>query len=214
MRVDAPVEEDLHLRAVLETQPVTLVRLGRDGRCSPSTRPALPSSAPSGWNRFSRRRSADLLQEDDRSGVSRFHRARGARAPRLARGGPDRADRNRHTIQIHAVPHPGAPDGIESVLVTLRDVTESRRLEQSLVDAMARQAEQEAAHEAARHRLAQELDVALQSRTSSERRVAQIAELKGRLRAAEMAHASAVEQHTAELLRLNGSPRRAPADQR
>ena len=105
-------------------------------------------------------------------------------------------------MQLHATPHPGAPDGIESVLVTLLDVTESRRLEQSLVEAMARQADKEAAHEAERERLAVELRGALESQSDADTRLAEIAELKTALDGLEHDRQRAAERHAAELQAL------------
>jgi PAS domain S-box-containing protein len=205
VRVYAPVEDDLHLRAVLEAQPVTLVRLGRDGKVLAVNEAGLAVIGAERLDQILETSLLDLLQQDDRNGFLAF-------IERVAKGhrgslevGLTAFTGTHHAIQIHAAPHPGAPDGIDSVLVTLRDVTESRRLEQSLVEAMARQADQEAAHEAVRQRLVEDLDVALQGKTRSEAQVAQIAELEDRVRAAETARASAVEQHTAELLRLKAA---------
>jgi PAS domain S-box-containing protein len=42
-------------------------------------------------------------------------------------------------LQINATPVPDAPDGVKSALLAFRDVTEQRRLEQSLVDDAGRQ---------------------------------------------------------------------------
>ena len=141
----------------------------------------------------------DLLQEDDRSGFLAFIDRVAAGQRSSLEVGLTALTGNRHAILIHAMPHPGAPDGIDSVLVTLLDVTESRRLEQSLVEAMTRQADQEAAHEAARNHLAEELRLVLQNQGDSEGRLAEIAELKGRLLAAESDHASAIGVLTSEL---------------
>jgi PAS domain S-box-containing protein len=199
VRLDEPGLEDLHLRAVLETQPVTLVRLGRDGTVLAVNDAALAVIGAERLEQILETSFGDLLEDDDRSGFLAF-------IDRVAAGHRSSLEvsltaltGNRHTILLHATPHPGAPDGIDSVLVTLLDVTESRRLEQSLVEAMTRQADQEAAHEAAREHLAEELRLALQSQGDSEVRLTEIAELKDRLRAAESDHASAVGTLTAEL---------------
>jgi PAS domain S-box-containing protein len=199
VRVDAPVEDDLHLRAVLEAQPVTLVRLGRDGNVLAVNEAGLAVIGAERLEQILETSFLDLLQQDDRSGFLAFIErvAKGHRGSLevglTALTGAD------HAVQIHAAPHPGAPDGIDSVLIALRDVTESRRLEQSLVEAMARQAEQEAAHEAARDHLAEELRLALQNQGDSDVRLAEIAELKSRLLAAESDHASAIAVLTGEL---------------
>ncbi len=205
VQVDAPAEGDLHLRAVLEAQPVTLVRLGSDGKVLAVNEAGLAVIGAERLEQILETSFLDLLQEDDRSGFLAF-------VQRVAKGhrgslevGLTGFTGSTHAIQIHAAPHPGAPDGIESLLVTLRDVTESRQLEQSLVDAMARQADTEAAHEAARQRLTNDLDTALQGKTTSEAHAVHLAALEERLRATEAAHASAIEQQTAELQRLQAA---------
>jgi hypothetical protein len=173
--------------------------LGRDGTVLAVNDAALAVIGAERLEQILETSFGDLLEDDDRSGFLAF-------IDRVAAGHRSSLEvsltaltGNRHTILLHATPHPGAPDGIDSVLVTLLDVTESRRLEQSLVEAMTRQADQEAAHEAAREHLAEELRLALQSQGDSEVRLTEIAELKDRLRAAESDHASAVGTLTAEL---------------
>jgi PAS domain S-box-containing protein len=205
VQVDAPAEDDLHLRAVLEAQPVTLVRLGSDGKVLAVNEAGLAVIGAERLEQILESSFLDLLQDDDRKGFLAF-------VQRVAKGqrgslevGLTGLTGTHHAIQIHAAPHPGAPDGIESVLVTLRDVTESRRLEQSLVDAMARQTAMEAAHDTARQRLADDLDAALQGKTISEAQAAQITALEELLRATEAAHASASAQQTAELQRLKAA---------
>jgi PAS domain S-box-containing protein len=210
VRLDEPELDDLHLRAVLETQPVTLVRLGRDGKVLAVNDAGLAIIGAERLEQILETSFSDLLQDDDRSGFLAF-------IDRVAAGHRSSLEvslttltGNRHTIQLRATPHPGAPDGIDSVLVTLHDVTESRRLEQSLVEAMARQADEEAVHEAAREHLAEELRLALENQAKSDSRLAEIvdlkdreiAELKAQLDAAEKEHTSAVERHGATLQEL------------
>jgi PAS domain S-box-containing protein len=199
VRLDEPGLEDLHLRAVLETQPVTLVRLGRDGTVLAVNDAALAVIGAERLEQILETAFGDLLQEDDRSGFLAFIDRVAAGHRSSLEVGLTALTGTRHTILLHATPHPGAPDAIDSVLVTLLDVTESRRLEQSLVEAMTRQADQEAAHEAARDHLAEELRLALQNQGDSEVHLAQIAELKGRLLAVESDHASAIAALTGEL---------------
>ncbi len=105
-------------------------------------------------------------------------------------------------MQVRATAHPGAPDGIESVLLTLLDITESRRLEQSLVEAMTRKADEEAAYETERERLAVELRGALESQSDADTRLAEIAELKRRVDGLEHDRQRAAERHAAELQTL------------
>jgi len=105
-------------------------------------------------------------------------------------------------MQVRATAHPGAPDGIESVLLTLLDITESRRLEQSLVEAMTRKADEEAAYETERERLAVELRGALESQSDADTRLAEIAELKRRVDGLEHDRQRSTERHAAELQAL------------
>ena len=88
---------------------------------------------------------------------------------------------SRHTFELHASAHPGAPDAIASVLISFRDVTESRRLEQSLVEAATRQAEQEAAHEAERKRLLTDMELARKAQTDQFAVDEQLTEFERRL---------------------------------
>ena len=88
---------------------------------------------------------------------------------------------SRHTFELHASAHPGAPDAIASVLISFRDVTESRRLEQSLVEAATRQAEQEAAHDAERKRLQTDIELARKAQTDQFAVDEQLTELERRL---------------------------------
>jgi PAS domain S-box-containing protein len=187
------------LRFVLETQPVTLIRLGRDGTVLAVNEAGLAVIGAERLEKVLNTSFAALLSSTDRTGFIVF-------LERVASGHRGSLEvelttltGTGHTIQVHAAPHPGAPDGIDSVLVTLRDVTESRRLEQSLVDAMARQGEHQAAHEAERRRLVEDLDRARQGATDSEGFLAQITELETRLRTADASRAAAAELHAAEV---------------
>ena len=117
---------------------------------------------------------------------------------------------SRHTFELHANAHPGAPDAVASVLISFRDVTESRRLEQSLVEAATRQAEQEAAHEAERKRLQTDLELARKAQTDQFAVDEQLTELERRLAEANDERAAQQKAHADEIARLQA----ALADQR
>ena len=175
VRLEEPGGDDIHLRDVLEAQPVTLIRLGCDGRVLAINDAGRAVIGAERLEQILETSFTDVLQEGEHSGFLAFleHVAAGHRGSLelslTAFTG------NRFTMRLHATPHPGSPDGIKSVLVTLLDITESRRLEQSLVEAMARQTDQEAAHEAERERLSADL------------------------RAAELERATALERHAKDL---------------
>jgi PAS domain S-box-containing protein len=202
--VDQGFLAEPHLRSVLETQPVVLVRLGKDGTFLAVNESAMSALGAERLDQLLGTSISGLLPPDERNPLQLF-------LERISTGhrGSLEIDLTaltgtRHTMQLHAAPHPGAPDGIESLLVTLRDVTESRRLEQSLVEAMARQTEQEAAHEVERARLAAELAEARKLGVAAEaneiavleRKLAEAAELRAAL---SLQHAAEVEGLTEAL---------------
>jgi PAS domain S-box-containing protein len=195
--VDATQGAEPHLRAVLEAQPVILVRLGRDGTFLAVNEAGVSALGAERLEQLLGTSVGALLTTDERNSLLVF-------LDKVASGNRGSIEIDlttltgtRHTMQVHAAPHPGAPDGIESLLATLRDVTESRRLEQSLVEAMAKQTEQEAAHEAERARLAAELAEARSLGKAAEAN--EVAALERKLaEAAEMRSALAM-QHAAEV---------------
>ena len=193
-----------HLRVVLETQPVILVRLARDGTFLAVNESGVAALGAERLDQVLGTSLAALLPGDERNSLLVF-------LERITSGSRGSLEIDvtaltgtRHTMQLHAAPHPGAPDGIDSLLATLKDVTESRRLELSLVEAMAKQSEQEAVHEAERARLAAELSEARSlgkaaeatEVASLERKLAEAAELRSALT---MQHAAEVEGLTEAL---------------
>ena len=137
MGLDLPVEAEPHLRAVLEAQPVVLTRVGKDGTFLAINEAGLSMLGAQSLEQILGTSMVSLVSSDERKNCQTF-------LERTAAGqrGSLEVDLvgltgTRHTLELHACPHPGAPDAIASVLITFRDVTESRRLEQSLVDAAA-----------------------------------------------------------------------------
>jgi PAS domain S-box-containing protein len=193
---EAPVAEP-HLRAVLETQPVILIRLAKDGTFLAVNEGGVSALGAERLDQLLGTSLAALLRADDRNSLLVF-------LEKITAGNRGSTEieltgltGTRHTMQLHAAPHPGAPDGIDSLLATLRDVTESRKLEQSLVQAMARQTEQEAAHEAERARLAAELAEARSLGHAAETN--EIAALERKLAEAAELRSQLTTQHAAEI---------------
>ena len=100
-----------------------------------------------------------------------------------------------HTLQLHATTHPVSPDDTSSVLVTLRDVTEYRRLEHAVVEAAAGEDQRAAAHAAVVARLSTRIadsHANAQDRSEDE---ARIVALEQQLADAERKHRDASERH-------------------
>jgi PAS domain S-box-containing protein len=200
--LEVPPEAEPHLRAVLETQPVVLCRVGADGVFLAVNGAGLSMLGAAALDQILGRSLLSLVADGDQKTCKAFLE----RAAAGQRGSIeiDLVDFTgaRHTLELHATQHPGAPDGIASTLVTFRDVTESRRLEQSLVDAAARQSELEAAHESERSRLLADLELARRAQSDSAAADEQLTELERRLADAEESRAALVRAHGEELARL------------
>jgi PAS domain S-box-containing protein len=200
--VDLPLEAEPHLRAVLESQPFALTRLARDGTVLAVNQAGLSMLGAAGLEQVLGTSFLNLVQAEEHKGCHAFIE----RALSGQRGSFE-ADLigltgSRHTFELHATAHPGAPDGIASVLISFRDVTESRRLEQSLVEAAARQAEQDATHETERARLLADLDLARKAQHDQLAADEQLTELERRLADLQEERAAAQRAHDAEVQRL------------
>lgn len=202
MGIDPPVEAELHLRAVLESQPVVLTRVNKDGTFLAINEAGLSMLGAQSLEQILGTSLMNMVPTEERKACQAFiDRAMGGQR------GSFEVDLvgltgSRHTFELHASAHPGAPDAIASVLISFRDVTESRRLEQSLVEAAARQAEQEAAHEAERKRLLTDVEQARKAQADQFAADEQLTELERRL--AESNDERVVQQHAHadELARL------------
>ena len=188
-----------HLRAILETQPVILVRLAKDGTFLAVNESGLAALGAERLDQLLGTPLNALLPTEERGNLQVF-------IERVISGhrGSIEVDLTgltgtRHTVQIHAGPHPGAPDGIESVLASIRDVTESRHLEQSLVEAMSRQTDLESTHDAERARLVAELEEARAAGASTAASSAELDALEARLAEAERARTELTYRHAAEI---------------
>lgn len=166
--IDRESQAESALRGVLETQPLSLLRLARDTTFLAVNEAGLAALGADRLDQVLGRHLSDLLPAEERPVLHVFvHRVisgyRGSIEVDVIR-----LTGERHTVEVHATAHPGSPDGIESILASLRDVTESRRLEQSLIEAVSRQIDQEAAHESERLRLMSELERARSGKPGSE----------------------------------------------
>ena len=179
--IDLPVEAEPHLRAVLESQPVVLTRVNKDGTFLAINEAGLSMLGAQSLEQILGTSLMNMVPTEERKACQAFlDRAMGGQR------GSFEVDLvgltgSRHTFELHASAHPGAPDAIASVLISFRDVTESRRLEQSLVESATRQAEQEAAHDAERKRLLTDIELARKAQTDQFAVDEQLTELERRL---------------------------------
>jgi PAS domain S-box-containing protein len=203
--IDLPVEAEPHLRAVLERQPVVLTRVGKDGTFLAINEAGLSMLGAQSLEQVLGTSLMNMVEADERKACQAFiDRAVGG-----TRGSFEvdlvGLTGARHTLELHASAHPGAPDGISSVLISFRDVTESRRLEQSLVEAAARQTEQEAAWEAERKQLVADFELARKAQSDQFAADEQLTELERRLAEGHEARAALERAHAEEVERLKAA---------
>lgn len=202
MGIDLPVEAEPHLRAVLERQPVVLTRVSKDGTFLAINEAGLSMLGAQTLEQVLGTSLMNMVEADERKACQAFiDRAAGG-----TRGSFEvdlvGLTGARHTLELHASAHPGAPDGVGSVLISFRDVTESRRLEQSLVDAAARQTEREAAWEIERKQLVADLELARKAQSDQFAADEQLTELERRLAEGHEARAAIERAHAEEVERL------------
>ena len=203
--IDLPVEAEPHLRAVLERQPVVLTRVSKDGTFLAINEAGLSMLGAQTLEQILGTSLMNMVEADERKACQAFiDRAAGG-----TRGSFEvdliGLTGSRHTLELHASAHPGAPDAIASVLISFRDVTESRRLEQSLVEAAARQTEQEAAWETERTRLVADVELARKAQSDQFAVDEQLTELERRLAEGQEARAALERVHAEEVERLKAS---------
>jgi PAS domain S-box-containing protein len=132
---------DLHLRAVLERLPVAVLRIEVNGTLLAVNQAGLGLLGAHALKEVLGTSLLRYVQESGRDRCQRLLEDAGH-----GQGGSVEIDLcsltgTPHTLEVQAVPHPGAPDAAASVMVTLRDVTRSRQLAQSLESATARQSD-------------------------------------------------------------------------
>jgi len=190
---ETPVEA--HLRRVLDTQPVPLSRVSVDGIFLAVNDAALSMLGAERLEQVLDTSLLDMVAPVSREACRVF-------LSRVAAG--DRGSTEveftglgglAHTLQLHATTHPVSPDDTSSVLVTLRDVTEYRRLEHAVVEAAAGEDQRAAAHAAVVARLSTRIadsHANAQDRSEDE---ARIVALEQQLADAERKHRDASERH-------------------
>jgi hypothetical protein len=130
---------DLHIRAVLERLPVAVLRIDVNGTLMAVNQAGLGLL---GADSLAQVLGTSFLAYLDDSLVAPCRRLLEDAGEGV--GGSLEIDLRGltgtpHALEVHAVPHPGAPDATPSVMVTLRDVTRARQLAQVLEVAVARQ---------------------------------------------------------------------------
>ena len=194
--IDHRLEEpEPHLRAVLEHQPVVLTRVDADGTVLAINAAGLSMLGAHALEQVVGTSLMNVVASEGRNACLEFIR-------RVVNGTRESLEADvvgltgrRHTFELRASPHPGAPDGIASALISFRDVTESRRLERSLVDAAAAQTEQHAGWEAECRRLSADLEFA-------RARIEQLESEQVRLRESADAQLSALQTASATALEV------------
>jgi PAS domain S-box-containing protein len=205
MGIEPPVEAEPHLRAVLERQPVVLTRVSKEGTFLAINEAGLSMLGAQSLEQVLGTSIMNMVDADDRKACQAFlDRAAGGQR------GSFEVDLvgftgARHTLELHGSIHPGAPDGIASVLLSFRDVTESRRLEHSLVEAAARQTEQELTWEAERKRLVADIELARKAQSDQFAVDEQLTELERRLAEAQDERKAVEQAHAEEVARLKES---------
>jgi PAS domain S-box-containing protein len=194
---------EVHLRRILETQPVCLTRISEDGTFLAVNDAALSMLGAERLDQVLDTSVIDLVGPTFREQCRMF----------LARvAGGERGSTQveltglgglSHTIQLHAIPHPAPVDGVTSVLCALRDITEYRLLEKALVDAAAREEALAASHAAERAQLSQAIADSHQAagaKASDEQARAKL--LEQQLAEAERRHHEAAERHAQQQAQL------------
>jgi PAS domain S-box-containing protein len=199
---DPPIEAEPHLRAVLERQPVVLTRVSKEGTFLAINEAGLSMLGAQALEQVLGTSIMNMVDAGDRKACQAFL----DRAVSGQRGSFEvdlvGLTGARHTLELHGSVHPGAPDGIASILISFRDVTESRRLEQSLVEAAARQSEQEQAWEAERKRLVGDIELARKAQSDQFAVDEQLTELERRLAEAQDDRRAVEQSHAEEVARL------------
>jgi hypothetical protein len=199
------------LRLLIERQPTCLLRIGMDGLILAANDAALGQLAARQLGQALGHRLAEWLPPDQSERWLDYEaRVRASGAASMECDLRDLSG-NLHAVQLHGVSQPGHPDGVASMIVTIRDVSGVSRMEKALqehestrralqetrarLEAVAREsAEREAALEQRQARFARDaaqLEALLAGavRTASQaRRLVQIA--TGQVSAADAGHAA------------------------
>ena len=202
---ERPREAEPHLREVLESHPVAFVRLDGDGTFLAVNQQSLTLLGARSLEEILGSSLIGLVTAEERKGCQSLF----ARAIKGERGALEvdivGLTGTRHTFELRAVAYPAAPDGVPSALVSLSDVTDTRRLALSLVEAVSAQNELGIAHAAERSQLLADLELARQAQSSQSEAEAQLADLERRLGELQQEHAALQTAHDAEVAGLRES---------
>jgi len=129
-----PVVEVEHLRRVLDTQPVCLIRLAADGTVLAANDAALMLLGVTSGAQALGRDFTAWIQPDQRERWRAFSAG-------VVQGGPASIECDlaafpgeRHPMLFHGVPLVNHPDGVESLAITARSMAGQRQLEGMVVD--------------------------------------------------------------------------------
>jgi PAS domain S-box-containing protein len=189
-----------HLREVLEALPVALVRLGGDSTFLAVNQQGLAMLGARSLDQLLGSALISLVVEDERANCKSLIAEAISGKSETFEADVTGLTGTRQTIEFRAVAYPATTDGVPSAIVTLRDVTDGRRLAQSLVEAAAAQNEQSQAHAAERSRLLADLEQARHSQTDASE--AQVAERERRLQELQEERAALQTAHEGELAGL------------
>lgn len=200
---DVETSLEVHLRRIIETQPVCLTRIAADGTFLAVNDAALLLLGAERLEQVLETSVLSLVAPEDHGPCKAF-------LGRISAGdrGSTEVDLTglggrRHALQIHAVSLPGASDSLPSTLCTFRDVTEHRTLERALVDAAAREEEQASALATERERLTAALTAhAAGVASSSAADQARLTALEAALAESEQRHKAVAEQHAVRQVQL------------
>jgi len=127
------VTVETHLQGLLEKLPVCLTRVARDGTLLAVNDAALVML---GGDTLSQVLGKPLQSfvTDDPNACRRFIERVTAGERSSVQLEMQGLEGHASTLQVSAIPSPDHPDGVSSALLAFRDITEQRRLEQSLID--------------------------------------------------------------------------------
>lgn len=197
-----PVREppaEPHLRKVLESLPAAVVRLAADGTFLAVNQQGLAILGGTSLEQILGSSLFKLVVEDERENCKSLLAQAITGQPFVLEVDVVGLTGTRQTVELRAIAYPAAPDG-PSALIALRDVSDARRLAQSLVEAVAAQNEQSQVHTAERSRLLADLEQARQSHQAASD--TQLAELERRLSQAKDERAALQTAHQGEIARL------------
>ncbi len=136
--VSSGTATESYLRAIIESQPVCLIRVAADGTLYAANEAARTMLGCESPDEVIGQRLSRFVAEDQQKMFYGF-------VDRVASGARESLEVSLTNLQqavsiveLRGVPIANAPDGVPSALVVCRDMSEHRRLEQSLMDSVTR----------------------------------------------------------------------------